>query len=587
MTMPLAETQQPDTADLPDRRRITEHDPAFARIKARTVRLLTASIRALVRDLRPQSGVQQLEAQSVFIQRHISILRAAYRAAHREGQLDYYANVSREPQRWVRARTLEPDEQTLNRRMAFYAPSVARMAHEAVLAANAANHTVQASESITYDAQGHSEQSVSLADDMAVKHTGVMVAFMLKPAAAKALVQPGGEPAEDLHITLAFLGDSSEMDQAQRQRLVQAVASYAATAKPLRGNISGIGRFNPSASSEGKVPVIALLNVPGIQAWRAGLVEALGQAGTPADATFEYTPHITLDYVDEDDPLHQIKIPNVALRLDRVTVAIGDQHHTFAIGKPQTLTFKLAGGGGIGEREDNLASWQANVGARLVLQADLTWSGGQDGYVAAGFGDSANPYQSLWWDLEPTAQHCATCPMFAAGSPYDPPWTQGGNILNATPGDGNTECGAGCKCSLRYGGGSVPALDMKRWVPPGAPDLPAGPMAPVPPPPPARGGSGSAVSPAIPGGTFTDGQKRALDLYRLAEDRWNQVRGDLPELPNFFTLANPHFEPMRLPPWETLTRQQQRALQQAFEAYAVWQANVPQAWLEFFDEFEG
>lgn len=417
-------------SDIPDNRRITERDPRVVALKAKTVRKLQASVKQLIRDLRPDSGIPQGEAQSQFIHRHVDILRAAYTEAHRMGQRQYFGAVSREPARWAR---MEPDAETMARRMAFYAPSVAKMAHEAAIYAAAArvqqaipdaSHVAALSDWTLSDAQGHSEPSVKLA--------------------------------------------------------------------------------------------------------------------TPSDPTDAY--------------LH----------------------------------------------------WQQDLGARLMLQANLTWSGMQDGYMAAGWGDSANPYSSLWWNLEPLASHCSDCPVFAGGSPYDPPWVDGGNILNATPGDGNTECGAACKCDLSYGGslGYTRTQDWKAWLPQGTPDAPDGPMEPVQPPakpaaaqpeqsepgeqettpagnqPPVRE---SPYGPMIPGGEFSAGQKRALDMYRLAELNWNAVRGQLPELPNFFTLANPNFSWPKLK-WEELTPQQQKALSLALEAFAVWSANVPDAWREFVDE---
>lgn len=420
-----------DTSDQPDLRRITEHDPALKRLKARTVRQLTQSVRQLVGDLR--HGVPVEQAQSRFIQRHITLMRAAYEAAHEEGQRDYYGAVSRVPSRWAAQQS--PDEQVMAKRLVFYAPSVAKMAHEAT---------------------------------------------------------------EAWHQT-----------------------QYESTLRPALSDL----RF-PDAQGHSDDEVILLA-------------------------------------------------------------------------------------GGIGEREDNLAKWQSSTGARITLQADLTWSGAQDGYVAAGFGDSANPYSSLWWDLEPTAAHCSDCPVFAANSPYDPPWTQGGNILNATPGDGNTECGAGCKCDLRYGGavGATRTQDWKAWLPNGTPGLPDGPMQPVQPPAqkqPAKPQQPqqptnqpaanippspfepirrSPYGPVIPGGEFNAEQKKALDMYRLAELMWNDVRGQLPELPNFFTLANPNFTWERFA-WDSLTKAQQKALSMALEAFFRWGAATPPEWLDYYDDYD-
>lgn len=89
------------------------------------------------------------------------------------------------------------------------------------------------------------------------------------------------------------------------------------------------------------------------------------------------------------------------------------------------------------------------MGARLILQGNILWPAMQNGYLEAG----AQLRTKLYWDLDPMARvHCADCPAIAAASPYDPPGS-GGNELNQTPGDGHTECGAGCRCALRYADG--------------------------------------------------------------------------------------------------------------------------------------
>ncbi len=123
------------TTATPDQRRITEADPAMARLKARTARQLSASIGQLVDDLK--AGVQPVQAQSHFIDRHLAILRQAYLDAHHEGQRDFYDATSNTPDKWA---THEADTALMQRRMSFYAPSVARMAHEAVRAFQTVTH---------------------------------------------------------------------------------------------------------------------------------------------------------------------------------------------------------------------------------------------------------------------------------------------------------------------------------------------------------------------------------------------------------------------------------------------------------------
>jgi hypothetical protein len=212
-----------------------------------------------------------------------------------------------------------------------------------------------------------------------------------------------------------------------------------------------------------------------------------------------------------------------------------------------------------------------------------------EGYLQAGNFDQANPYGQIWWVLEPRAEHCSECPQLAAASPYDAPWVQGGNILYNSPGDGQTECGAGCKCSLQYEppDGNVPSPGLPSvpsWMPEGAPlAVPPSPVGEVP----QTTETPSAPSERVPGiqgigpygrpigpEGFNTAQMEALDQYRKAANAWDIIRGGLPELPNFFQLARPSIQ-INLPPWSQLTQAQQDALRMAAEAYRMWLDTIP------------
>lgn len=171
-------------------------------------------------------------------------------------------------------------------------------------------------------------------DDEEEGHTGVMVAFFLNEKVARKLALPDGEPAEDLHVTLAFSGDKSNL-KVNPGKLKKTLAGFASEAKPLTGKTGGIGRFSPSDSSDGLSPVIALVNVPGIQRWRADLVKRLESAGVEIAKDFEYTPHITLAYIDEDEPMPVESVPEVDLKFNEVWLVIGDERTAYPIGDEQ------------------------------------------------------------------------------------------------------------------------------------------------------------------------------------------------------------------------------------------------------------
>lgn len=171
------------------------------------------------------------------------------------------------------------------------------------------------------------------------QHTGIMVAFMLDQPTAEQLALPGGEPVEDLHCTLAYMGDMNDEARLGRKRpaetlgtLKYVLSDFAKFSAPLQGKIGGIGRFTSSESSGEQSPVIALVNTPGLQEWRRHLVYMLEGAGYYVASDFDYTPHITLSYVPDDEHMPVDLIDALPLNFDTLCLAMGDDRYYFPIG---------------------------------------------------------------------------------------------------------------------------------------------------------------------------------------------------------------------------------------------------------------
>lgn len=130
----LAQATDNATLETEDTRRITETDPDFVLLRKRTQRKLMGSVRQLVREAQAarkaaptqRSGMLN-EAVNSFVQRHIALLQSAYEQGHVAGQVDYWHRVSNVP---GKQRTVSANSVTLRKRLAFYAPSVAKMARE-------------------------------------------------------------------------------------------------------------------------------------------------------------------------------------------------------------------------------------------------------------------------------------------------------------------------------------------------------------------------------------------------------------------------------------------------------------------------
>lgn len=161
----------------------------------------------------------------------------------------------------------------------------------------------------------------------AAVHTGVMIALFVPPAALPAVTAlqeglPNPEPADDLHLTLAYLGDSAEL--APYAALIDEVlASMYWGDLPLTGRIGGIGRFYHDEGN-GTNAVYASFDSPTLPQLRQSIVEALLSRRIPVVQNHGFTPHITLAYVpiETDIPTTPRDMPDLTFPV--FTLAWGD-----------------------------------------------------------------------------------------------------------------------------------------------------------------------------------------------------------------------------------------------------------------------
>ena len=153
-------------------------------------------------------------------------------------------------------------------------------------------------------------------------HTGIMVALHVDPDTAKALALTGGEPPEQLHVTLAYLGKTDDPPNASESEVLDALRQLAKRHAPVTGEVGGHGRF--SNKGEG-VPLILLPDLPTLPALRDDLISTLDDVGAPANQKHGYTPHITLQYLQPGENVSiGTKRVGTPLSFDHVTLSWGD-----------------------------------------------------------------------------------------------------------------------------------------------------------------------------------------------------------------------------------------------------------------------
>lgn len=166
-------------------------------------------------------------------------------------------------------------------------------------------------------------------DDPDSTPTGVMIAYMLDPEEANRLAVDGGESADRLHITLLYLGDAADMPLDVRQEIASQLGAYCASVPPLDGEVSGVGRFNPSPGSDGKYVVYASVDMPGLEDLQDDLSDLMDACGCEYSDSHGFTPHITLRYDDAVSPLPQV--PTVPLTLDDLSLVFAGAVQSFPL----------------------------------------------------------------------------------------------------------------------------------------------------------------------------------------------------------------------------------------------------------------
>lgn len=90
------------------------------------------------------------------------------------------------------------------------------------------------------------ESDLSAAADV---HTGAMIALIPSEADAARLAVPGGEAAEQLHMTLYYLGDAADWDENDRLAVKDLARRASGWLAPLYAHAFGVAQWNPTGDS--------------------------------------------------------------------------------------------------------------------------------------------------------------------------------------------------------------------------------------------------------------------------------------------------------------------------------------------------
>jgi 2'-5' RNA ligase len=153
-------------------------------------------------------------------------------------------------------------------------------------------------------------------------HTGGMIALV--PADPGALVVEGGDPSEQLHLTLAYLGeDVTGWSVEQRAEVLDAVRRLAAATPPVEAEIMGHAAFNPTGANDREPCAVYLVSGEMLPALK-GEAAAFDVSEHPV-----FLPHVTAGYGLDPSALSYVG-PVV---FDRLRVALADEVTDIPLGE--------------------------------------------------------------------------------------------------------------------------------------------------------------------------------------------------------------------------------------------------------------
>lgn len=188
--------------------------------------------------------------------------------------------------------------------------------------------------------QGLIARSVELAITAAGAEvqTGGMIALI--PDNPQAFTVPGGDPAAQMHMTLCFLGDVSELDDATKEELAKRVQILAADNGPVTMRVQGVGIWNRDGGDTGdrEPSTNTLLQVTNQALGIRDYADRIGRdaLGARYPEQFQpWAPHICAGY-----SLDASKLPthDGEVRFSKVRLALAGTDTDFLLAGPERLS---------------------------------------------------------------------------------------------------------------------------------------------------------------------------------------------------------------------------------------------------------
>lgn len=197
----------------------------------------------------------------------------------------------------------------------------------------------------------------------AAQHTGAMVALVPSDKDIARLAVDGGEDPEQLHLTIAYLGEANMLPEIMQSWLINTIVEKTDGLPPVIANGFAVSMFNPGDDVKDSCVV---LGVSGGQLdimhekLLGSIKSVFAMSGVPLHEQHSpWIPHVTLLYTDDAD-LSYFTDRTGPITFDAVRIAFGGNVYDIPLGDVEKVT---------SEADDNTADM---VAATLEFDEDGT-----------------------------------------------------------------------------------------------------------------------------------------------------------------------------------------------------------------------
>lgn len=162
----------------------------------------------------------------------------------------------------------------------------------------------------------------------ATEHTGAMIALVPSDEDLTRLAVPGGEPREELHLTICYLGEAAKIPPFMRVRLLDAMHRIAQMTPVVDAMGFGVAVWN---GANAETPTAVVLNVSGGEledvyedVWNS-LQHAYDSVDDIPEQYEPWVPHVCLAYSDNAGLIAQLQDREGHIRFTKLRVAFAGQ----------------------------------------------------------------------------------------------------------------------------------------------------------------------------------------------------------------------------------------------------------------------